>query len=329
MIEQLRAVLAQLSMVDLVVLGAVVFYGLQGIRLGLVLAALDLAGIAISLELALVGYGRVAQVASVETGLAPTLARPLAFLAVGIVSDMLFRALARRLLRRSSLLGGRGALVAALGAAPGVAKGLLLAMLWLTLALALPLPDGAKATVREGRIAAPLATAGVGLSGQFSAIFGDAALDTIGLFSLHPAPTERLRLPFQVAQPSVDAAAEEQMLALVNQERRKAGLPPLAMDPELRQLARQHSAEMFEDGYFAHQGQDGGTAADRARVARVPARLIGENIALAPNLEAAHRGLMESEGHRANILSPSYRRVGIGVVDGGLHGKMFTQDFAD
>ena len=55
----------------------------------------------------------------------------------------------------------------------------------------------------------------------------------------------------------------------------------------------------------------------------------GENLALAPTVQVAHDGLMNSPGHRANILNPRYRRVGIGVADGGMHGKMFVQNFAD
>ena len=39
--------------------------------------------------------------------------------------------------------------------------------------------------------------------------------------------------------------------------------------------------------------------------------------------------IMGSPPHRANILRPQFHRVGIGVVDGGMHGKMFTQNFAD
>jgi uncharacterized protein YkwD len=55
----------------------------------------------------------------------------------------------------------------------------------------------------------------------------------------------------------------------------------------------------------------------------------GENLALAPTIQIAHDGLMNSPGHRANILNARYRRVGLGVADGGMHGKMFVQNFAD
>ncbi len=56
-------------------------------------------------------------------------------------------------------------------------------------------------------------------------------------------------------------------------------------------------------------------------------RAAGENLAGAPTVERAHTSLMNSSGHRANILNPRYTHVGIGIVDGGPYGKMFTQMF--
>ncbi len=53
----------------------------------------------------------------------------------------------------------------------------------------------------------------------------------------------------------------------------------------------------------------------------------GENLALAPTLTVAHNGLMNSPGHRANILRPQFGRVGIGIMDGGLRGLMVSQEF--
>ena len=55
----------------------------------------------------------------------------------------------------------------------------------------------------------------------------------------------------------------------------------------------------------------------------------GENLALAPNVSLAHQGLMNSPGHRANIMSGDFGKVGIGVVDGGIYGEMFVQEFTD
>jgi uncharacterized protein YkwD len=75
--------------------------------------------------------------------------------------------------------------------------------------------------------------------------------------------------------------------------------------------------------------QTGKTPFERMREGGVQFSAAGENLALAPTVQIAHDGLMNSPGHRANILNPRYRRVGIGVADGGMHGKMFTQNFAD
>jgi uncharacterized protein YkwD len=119
------------------------------------------------------------------------------------------------------------------------------------------------------------------------------------------------------------------MLVLVNQERAKAGLKPLVMDPELTQVARQHSADMFARGYFSHYTPEGLSPFDRMHKAGVNFRTAGENLALAPTLTIAHNGLMNSPGHRANILRPQFGRVGIGIMDGGARGLMISQEFRD
>jgi uncharacterized protein YkwD len=107
---------------------------------------------------------------------------------------------------------------------------------------------------------------------------------------------------------------EQEMLTLVNQERQKAGLKPLVWDGKLAEVGRRHSKDMMAKDYFAHEDPEGKSVADRARDARVGYFVIGENLAFAPNLAIAHRGLMESPGHRANILRPGFTRLGIGII---------------
>jgi len=117
------------------------------------------------------------------------------------------------------------------------------------------------------------------------------------------------------------------MLELVNEERVMAGLRTLAPDPELTQVARRHSADMFARAYFAHvtpEGRDPFLTDARSNVRFLTA---GENLALAPTMQIAHTGLMRSPGHRANILQRDFGRVGIGIMDGSIHGLMVTQDF--
>jgi len=84
---------------------------------------------------------------------------------------------------------------------------------------------------------------------------------------------------------------------------------------------------MFARGYFAHVTPEGVDPFTRMREAKVSFLTAGENLALAPTLQIAHTGLMNSPGHRENILRPSFGRVGIGIMDGGLHGLMISQEF--
>ncbi|TYP46576.1 CAP domain-containing protein [Thermosediminibacter litoriperuensis] len=122
-------------------------------------------------------------------------------------------------------------------------------------------------------------------------------------------------------------ADEQEMLNLVNAERKKAGLKPLEIDMRLVDLSRKKSKDMIENNYFGHTSPTYGTPFQALKAAGVSYRYAGENIAGAPTVKRAHEGLMNSPGHRANILNPNYNRIGIGIVDGGPYGKMFTQTF--
>jgi uncharacterized protein YkwD/uncharacterized membrane protein required for colicin V production len=127
---------------------------------------------------------------------------------------------------------------------------------------------------------------------------------------------------------SVEEAYEFEMIDMVNRERADRGISTLTFDPDLVPVARAHSREMLELGYFAHTSPNTGTLADRLSAAGVGYTQAGENLAYAPTLGIAHRGLMQSEGHRANILEPGFQRIGIGIVSGPDGTLMVTQVFA-
>lgn len=122
------------------------------------------------------------------------------------------------------------------------------------------------------------------------------------------------------------ASMEEQMVRLVNTERAKQGLPALRMDPQLAKLARVKSQDMINRNYFSHQSPTYGSPFDMLRSFGVTYRAAGENIALNQSTGAAHTALMNSTGHRANILGRQYTKIGIGVVKGS-RGYYFTQLF--
>ena len=127
----------------------------------------------------------------------------------------------------------------------------------------------------------------------------------------------------------VDAAAEADLLSRLNAERTSRHLPALTLNRQARLVGRAYAAQMLAGGYFGHIEPSGRTPFDRLRAGGVAFGAAGENLALAPTVAAAHTGLMNSAGHRANILAPGYRQVGIGIIDAGPNGFMVAQEFTD
>lgn len=122
-------------------------------------------------------------------------------------------------------------------------------------------------------------------------------------------------------------AQEQQMINLVNQERVKAGLNPLSIDMRLVKVARMKSLDMIKNNYFGHQSPVYGSPFDLLKAQGITYRAAGENIAGNPSMENAHTGLMNSPGHRANILNVNFTKIGIGIVKGGPYGLMISQEF--
>ncbi|HEX3762285.1 MAG TPA: CAP domain-containing protein [Kofleriaceae bacterium] len=110
--------------------------------------------------------------------------------------------------------------------------------------------------------------------------------------------------------------AERHLLARVNRDRAAAHLPPLLWSAAAAAVARGHSEEMRTTHVVSHVSPTTGTAVDRVRAAHIPTRIVLENIARGFGLREAHHALMNSPGHRANVLSIDVTHVGIGIVLG-------------
>lgn len=120
---------------------------------------------------------------------------------------------------------------------------------------------------------------------------------------------------------------EQKMIDLVNMERTKEGLAPLTPDLTLSQVARIKSTDMIEKNYFSHTSPTYGSPFDMMKQFGITYRTAGENLACNQNVESAHQSLMESPGHRQNILNPNFTHIGVGIVEGGMCGAMYTQMF--
>lgn len=116
------------------------------------------------------------------------------------------------------------------------------------------------------------------------------------------------------SQAAEEASADEmRALAVLNADRTKHGLLPLAYSSELTKLAEDYAQDMMARGFFAHNDPDGLTPFDRMNSYGIRYRYAGENLALNDNVEAAQAAFMNSPTHRANVLNPNYSQVGIGV----------------
>lgn len=207
--------------------------------------------------------------------------------------------------------------------------GLVVISLGLLLLVVAPVLPAVKGPIEDSFFGSRLVDKAAGLETYVDDIFGPAAQESLGFLTIKPSETGSIALPYSPRNLVVDEAAEQKMLDLINAERVKAGVQPLRMDKKLTEIARAHSTDMWARQYFSHVDPDGITPFDRMDAAKIDFHNAGENLALAHTVERAHDGLMNSEGHRRNILDPNFRWVGIGAIDGGIYGIMFTQDFTD
>jgi uncharacterized protein YkwD len=215
------------------------------------------------------------------------------------------------------------------GLVPAFLRGFLIAWVLLSLILILPISSDARKQVTDSALAGKMVKNSSKIENYISQIFGGAINDTITFLTVKPEGGETLDLGYKTTDVKVDPDAEQKMLELVNLERTSRGLKPLVMDAKLQEVARAHSRDMFARGYFSHNNPDGLTPFDRMDKAGVKYTVAGENLALAPDVNIAHNGLMNSPGHKANILTPEFRKVGMGVITGGKYGEMFSQEFTD
>ena len=120
--------------------------------------------------------------------------------------------------------------------------------------------------------------------------------------------------------------AELRMFELLNAARDKAGVPPVKADAALRKVALGHSEDMADNQFFSHVSAKTGTPGERLRRSGLRVSDFGENIAMAGTPEAAHEGLMDSPGHRENMLRPAFTHVGI-AAEAVTSGLIVTMNF--
>lgn len=125
---------------------------------------------------------------------------------------------------------------------------------------------------------------------------------------------------------------EYRLFRYLNKARKEHGLWQLFFQNDLRAVARRHSKDMAKHDYFAHEGRSGTSPKDRFEQLNISEVIAGENLAKIRGhrdpVLTAHIGLMNSPGHKANILSKSYNCVGIGLAVSKDKTYYYTQNFS-
>lgn len=326
-----------MNWIDFCILLILFYFAYRGYVIGFAASLLNLLSSVLSVLIAFRFYAEVGGFFQDTMGASKLIAPVLGFFAVIIIAEVilsfLFSYLYKMIFELFQFLKPLIIVDKITGVLVQLVLGIVLVTLGLIVFLRLPLATDIKKDVTAsywGRNVVPQSAL---VEPQIRQLLGAIPQETLlYLIPKQPNSDESIKMNFPASEEldlKEDPQSGNDMLILVNEERTSRGIRPLMWDDSIVPTALLHSYDMFRRSYFSHINPDGKTPFDRMTDGGVEYLLAGENLAYAPSVEVAHKGLMNSPGHRENILRPEFGRIGIGVVDGGIYGKMFTQNFAD
>lgn len=218
-----------------------------------------------------------------------------------------------------------------LGIFVGIANSLLFIVLFVNVILMLPFSGVYKQQVVESVIFKYIADVSLKFGANIKIPLEAAIHDTQQFITLKPGSTEKIAIAAKVQNWDMypDQAAESEMLTLINAERIKNGLFELINSANLQDISRTRCEDMFDRRYFSHYDPDGHDIAYEAKSVGIRFSIIADNIAYAYNTQTVHDGFMANHDSRNVILNPKYTKVGIGIIDAGIYGKIYVQIFTD
>lgn len=315
-----------MNWVDLIIVLVLLSFVFDAMSRSLIMETLDFLSFLLAFFISFSYYNYIASFFEAQFRVPHAFSLVLGFMMIWFATEIIFYVIARIVFPRIPRIKK---VFNVFSVIPALLRGLIFIAIVLVMTATFPIQPSIKKAVLDSMIGSQILKNAYGLEQPIKGVFGGITNDSLTFLTIKPATNERVDLGFNARVLNVDELAEVQMIDLVNKERVAVGLKELVFNEELRGVARMHSEDMFKRGYFAHLSPEGKSVADRADQKGIDFLVIGENLAYAPNLEAAHKGLMNSKGHRENILSKDYDKIGIGVIDGGIYGKMFTQVFSN
>ena len=315
---------------DILLLAVVGYSASKGWRRGFAVTFFEFGGLVVSMIGAALLYAPFGEALFLRAHLqSRAFSKAMGYVAVWVLLTLLYMPIAKRLERKVPKAFERSATGRVLGVATGVLDGILICAFFFSFMIALPFSGFVKKDIMSSASGRVLVERSESLVRTTDAALGGAFRETLTFITVLQDAQETVDLGFSTEEFRQAADLERRIFDLVNAERTKRGLAPYALDERMSVAARTHGMDMLRRGYFSHVSPDGRTPDDRATAAGAVYRVFSENIASAPDVTIAHTGFMNSPGHRANILSQVYGRIGVGVMDAGIYGIMVTQAFAD
>lgn len=317
----------KLNWIDFVTFAVLFFYGLEGFSVGFLRSFLDLGGFLLSFLTALKFYSALGNNFTNLLSLPQGISSAIGFFVIAFICEISFGLISRKFLNFK--VNVFKALDRVLGVILGMLSGLILIAFLLILIIALPVSSYLKNAVFSSRIGSLLVSQTQGFEKILNNVFGQAVNETLTFLTVEPDSNSTINLHFKTDKISVDEKAEKQMFDLVNNERSSRGITGLDSDSKLQNAARKHCIDMIKRGYFSHFTPEGLSPFDRMNKGNIAYIYAGENLAFSPSVTAAMQGLMNSPGHKANILSKDFGKIGIGAINAGIFGEAFCQEFTD
>ncbi len=325
---------SQYNWIDYLVFLGLILFMIEGYTVGFVAGMMDVIGFLLAFGVGLRIYRPLGDIILRYIPLPQMVVYSVIFAFTAIFVELGFRLLEEK-------LGGKlqkevGTLSTGLirtnkifGIFTGFLAGFVLITFLLTIMVVFPVSSIIKQGVSSSTVGTLLVSKAQSAEGDLTRFFGGTSHDFLTFLTVEPDAKGTLPLTFKVANGTDMPIIEDDMLASINAERAKVQLPPLSMDEQLRDVAKAYAQDMLSMGYFSHYSIGGKSPFDRLDDAGIQYDSAGENLAFSANMQLAMQGLMQSPGHKANILSPDFHKVGIGVIDAGSYGQMFVQEFTN
>ena len=318
--------------IDLIIIFYLLVHFVGGARKGFFSILIALFGLIFSLILSFFTYSYSASFLVDNFAIDTAYANVLGFFTNIFIFKIIIIVLIYKLLPKTLIKIKDSLLNKMIGGFISLAYGLIVVFLIFSITLSFSLPNFINEELRASTAGNFIASDPLKLNKSFKDVFGNVlktTMDKLDFLTIETGNEKQIDLDFETSEVKFDEEMEMDMLEMVNRERTSRGFSELVIDEKARDVARKHGVDMFEQGYFSHTNLEGKSSADRMKDGEVEFSMAGENLAFSKDLLSAHNGLMESPGHRENILHPFFHRVGIGVVDGGVYGIIFVQNFAD